>query len=203
MLALQTVEGEKPNPTPKRSTFRPSVFFKNLMKKHEEEKALKDKSTVTITADVHREMPRFPPGDRKQKTPGQMIQAAGRFSMQVNDIPVNVEAVPHPLVSSVVSNIVSKVMVEDKGQKDPNKHPFQRQQEEKDKHKDDNNNNDDKTDSDCEVVEISKKDTQCLSNVVSHVKWMAQEYDKFMEEMMGRVKKKSALTLLALNVYLM
>ena len=140
------------------------------MKKCEEEKALKDKSTVTITADVHREMPRCPPGDRKQKTPGQMLQAAGRFSMQVDDIPVNVEVLPHPLVS-VVSNIVSKVMAENKGQKDPNKHPFQRQQEEKDKHKDDNNNNNnDKTDSDCEVVEMSKKDTQCLFNAVRHVK---------------------------------
>ena len=138
------------------------------MKKHEGEKALKDKSPVTITADVHRETPRHPPGDRKQKTPRQMIQASGRFCMQVDDIPVNVEVVPHPLVSSVVSNNVSKVMAEDKGQKDPNKHPFQRQQEEKGKHKDDNN--DDKTDSDCEVVDISKKDNQCLSNAVSHVK---------------------------------
>ena len=89
-------------------------------------------------------MPRCPPGDRRQKILGQIIQAAGRFSMQVDDIPVNVEVVPHPLVSSVVSNIVSKVMAEDKGQKDPDKHPFKRQQEKKDKHKDDNNNNDDK-----------------------------------------------------------
>ena len=57
------------------------------------EKALKDKSTVTVTVDVHREMPRCPPGDRKQKTPGQMIQAASRFSTQVDDIAVNVEVV--------------------------------------------------------------------------------------------------------------
>ena len=99
------------------------------MKKCEEENALKDKSTATITADVHREMPRCPPADRKQKTPGQMIglQEAGIFSMQVDDIPVNVEVVPHPLVSSVVSNIVSKVMSENKGQEIPNKHPFQSQ----------------------------------------------------------------------------
>ena len=69
-------------------------------------------------------------------------------------------------------------MAENKGQKDPNKHPFQRQQEEKDKHKDDNNNNDDKTDSDSQVVEMSKKDNQHLSNAVSHVKWMAQETQK-------------------------
>ena len=68
-------------------------------------------------------------------------------------------------------------MAENKGQKDPYKHPFQRQQEEKDKHKDDNNNNE-KTDSDCEIVEMSKKDTQHLSNAVSHVKWMAQEMAK-------------------------
>ena len=98
--------------------------------------------------------------------------------MQVNDIPVNFEVVPHPLVSSVVSNIVSKVMFENKGQKDPNKHPFQSQQPEKDKDKDDNNNNDDKTDSDCKVVEIGKKDTQHLSNAVTHVKWRAHEMAK-------------------------
>ena len=121
-------------------------------------------------------MPRHPPADRKQKTPGQMIglQEAGRFFMQMDDIPVNVEAVPHPLVSSVVSNIVSKVMSENKGQKDPNKHPFQSQQPEKDK----DNNNNNKTDSDCEVVEMSKKDTQHLSNAVSHVKCMAHETAK-------------------------
>ena len=71
------------------------------MRKREEEKALKDNSTVTITADMHKEMPRCPPRDRKQKTPGQMIQAAGRFSMQVDDIPVNVKVVPHSLVSSI------------------------------------------------------------------------------------------------------
>ena len=171
------------------------------MKKCEEEKALKDKSTVTVSADVHREMPRCPPADRKQKTPGQMIglQEAGKFSMQVDDIPDNVEVVPHPLVSSVFSNIVSKVMSENKGQKDPNKHPFQSQQPEKDNDKDDDNNNNDKTDSDCEVVEMSKKDTQCLSNAVNHVKWMAHEtakrqqfssfeYDEFMEEMMGKAE---------------
>ena len=151
------------------------------MKKHQEEKALKDKSAVTVTADVHREMemPRCSTGDRIQKTPGQMIQAAGIFSMQVDDIPVNVEVLPpHPLVSSVVSNIVLKVMGKHKGQKDPNKHPFQRQAQEKDKDKEDNNDNDDRTDSDCKVVEMSKKDTQHLSNAVSHVKCMAEQSAK-------------------------
>ena len=197
MLALQIVEGEKPDPTPKRSTFRPSVFFKNLMQKCEAKNTLKEKSTVTITAEVHQETPRCPPADRKQKTPMQILQATGRFSMQVEDIPVNVEVVhPHPLVSSVVSYIVSKVMDEDKAKKDPSKHSFQGQ----DKDKDDNNDNDDKTDSDCGVVEMSVKDTEHVSNVVSHVKWMAQEmakrqqfsgfeYDKFMEELTGRAKK--------------
>ena len=102
-----------------------------------------------------------------------MLQVTGRFSIQVEDIPVNVEVVhPHPLVSSVVSYIVSKVMDEDKAKKDPRKHLFQGQ----DKDKDDNN--DDKTDSDCEVVEMSVKDTKRVSNAVSHVKWMAQEMAK-------------------------
>ena len=77
-------------------------------------------------------------------SPRQLIQVTGRFSLQVNDIPVNyVEVVQHPVVSAVVSNIVSKVMAEQKGQKDPTKHPFQKQD------KNDNNNN--KTDSDCEM----------------------------------------------------
>ena len=128
LLALQAIEGEKPIPTPKRSTFRLSMFFKNLMKKCEEEKVFKDKSTVTITAEVHREMemPRYPPGDRKKKTPGQMIQAAGRFSMQVADISVNVEVIPphakQAFVSTIASGYISKAM----GEKDPSKHPFQK-----------------------------------------------------------------------------
>ena len=148
------------------------------MKKHEEEKALKDRSTLTMTTEVHRETLRCPPADRKQKTPGQMLQSAGRFSMQVADIPVNVEVVPlHPLVSLIISGIVSKVMAEEKGKKDPSKQPFQRQQPDKDKD-DNNNNNNNKTNSDCNIVEINKKDTQRLSNVVSHVKWMAEQYAK-------------------------
>ena len=102
-----------------------------------------------------------------QKTPGQLIQVAGRFSLQVDDIPVNVEVVPHPVVSSVVSKIVSKVMAEQKDQKDPTKHPSQKQ--------DKNDDNNDKSDSDCEM---SKKDTEHLSKAVSHVKWMAHETAK-------------------------
>ena len=69
-------------------------------------------------------------------------------------------------------------MAEDKGQKDLNKHPFKRQPQEKNKDKDDNNDNDDKTYSDCEVVEMSKKGTQHVSNAVSHVKWMAEQSAK-------------------------
>ena len=118
------------------------------MKICEEEKALKDRSTVTVTAEGYREMPRHPPADMKQKTPRQMLQTAGRFSMQVGDIPVNVEVIlPHAkqaLVSTVTSSkiIISKVIAE---QKDPSKHPFQRQQPDKDKDKDDDNDNNNKT----------------------------------------------------------
>ena len=36
-LVLQTVPGDKPQKTLKRSTFRPSKFFKNVMKKREED----------------------------------------------------------------------------------------------------------------------------------------------------------------------
>ena len=136
---------------------------------------MRDKSSVTVTAEVHAEIPRWPPSDRKQKTPSQLL-APGRFRLEVDDIPVNVEVVQPvvpPVVSTVVSSIVTKVMGEKKGQKDPTKHPFQKQ-DKKDDNDDDNNNNN-KSDSDCQMTE---QETQCLSEAVSHVKWMAQETAK-------------------------
>ena len=61
--------GEKPQLL-KRSTFRPEKFFKDLMKKKEEEQARKERSSVTVIADVHRdapkETPRHPAAERKQ-----------------------------------------------------------------------------------------------------------------------------------------
>ena len=56
-LALQNIPGEKPAP-PKRSTFRPKKFFKDLMKKKEEEKAMKERSSVAVTADFHHDAPK-------------------------------------------------------------------------------------------------------------------------------------------------
>ena len=43
LLVLQTVPGDEPQKTPKKSTFRPSKFFKNLMKKREEGNKQKEK----------------------------------------------------------------------------------------------------------------------------------------------------------------
>ena len=72
MLEFQTVPGEKPQPL-KQSTFRPEKFFKDLMKKKEVEQESKERSSVTVIADVHRdtpkETPRHPAAERKQRTP--------------------------------------------------------------------------------------------------------------------------------------
>ena len=71
-LALQNVPDEKPAPL-KRSTFRPKEFFKDLMKKKEEEKAMKERRSVTVAADIHLDAPkesqRQPAAERKQPTP--------------------------------------------------------------------------------------------------------------------------------------
>ena len=68
-VALQNVPSETPAPL-KKSTFRPEKFFKDSMKKKEEEKAMKERSSITVTADVHhdvpKETPRWPAAERKQ-----------------------------------------------------------------------------------------------------------------------------------------
>ena len=57
-LVLQTVAGDEPQKTLKRLTFRPSKFFKNVLKKREEEDKQKEKNTIKVQAEVHRETPR-------------------------------------------------------------------------------------------------------------------------------------------------
>ena len=83
--------GDEPQKTPKMSTLRPLEFFKNLMKKREEENKQKEKHTMTVQAEVHRNTPRRLTTDRKQKQPTQMLVRQGRFSINVENIDINVE----------------------------------------------------------------------------------------------------------------
>ena len=82
--------GDEPQKTPKASTFRPSEFFKNLMEKREEENK-QEKHTMTVQAEVHKDTPRRLTADRKQKQPTQMLVRQGRFSINVENIDVNVK----------------------------------------------------------------------------------------------------------------
>ena len=85
------------------------------MKKKEEEKAMKERSSVTVTADVHpdapKETPRWPAAGRKQRTPQQLL-SSGRFSMSVDTVNVNVEVLSanakQTVASSVASNIIAR-----------------------------------------------------------------------------------------------
>ena len=61
------------------------------MKKREEENKQKEKHTMTVQAEVHRDTPRRLTADRKQKQPTQMPVRQGRFSINVENIDVNVE----------------------------------------------------------------------------------------------------------------
>ena len=60
------------------------------MKKKEEENKQKEKHTMTVQAEVHRDTPRRLTTDRKQKQPTQMLVRQGRFSINVENIDVNV-----------------------------------------------------------------------------------------------------------------
>ena len=82
--------GDEPQKIPKTFTFRPLEFFKNLMKKREEENKQKEKHTMTVQAEVHRDTPRRLTADRKQKQPTQMLVRQGRFSINVENIDINV-----------------------------------------------------------------------------------------------------------------
>ena len=55
-LELQTVPGDEQK-TPKMSTFQQSDFFRNLMKKREEENKQKEEHTMTVQEEVHRDTP--------------------------------------------------------------------------------------------------------------------------------------------------
>ena len=124
---MQHVPSEKPAP-PKRSTFRWEKFFKDLMKKKEEEKAMKERSSVTVTADVHhdvpKETPRWPAAERKQQTPEQLL-TSGRFSMSVDTVNVDVEVLSSNAKKAVASSLASNIIARCFQQREPEK---QRQQ---------------------------------------------------------------------------
>ena len=61
------------------------------MKKREEQNKQKEKHTMTVQAEIHRDTPRRLTTDRKQKQPTQMLVRQGRFSINVENIDVNVE----------------------------------------------------------------------------------------------------------------
>ena len=155
---------------------------------------MKDRSKVTVTAEMHQETPRHPSVERKQRIPVQMIKTQGRFLMQMADIPVNVEVISsnakQALVSSVASGIIAKVRAEKEF-----KHPLQKKQN------DDNGNaNDPQVDQQVnKQVDPKDKDKECLSRAMSYVKWMVDklslkqcsigfEHDDFVQKMVGKAK---------------
>ena len=101
--------GDEPQKTPKTSTLRPSEFFKNLTKKREEENKEKEKHTMTVQAEVHRDTPRRLTTDRKQKQPTQMLVRQGRFFINVENIDVNVEVLSPNAKKLLTTKIVKDV----------------------------------------------------------------------------------------------
>ena len=61
------------------------------MKKKEEENKQKEKNTIQVQAEVHRDTPSRLPTERKQWELAQMILPQGRFSMNVENVDFNVE----------------------------------------------------------------------------------------------------------------
>ena len=61
------------------------------MKKQEEENEQKEKHTMTVQAEVHRDTPRRLTTDRKQKQSTQVLVRQGRFSINLGNINVSVE----------------------------------------------------------------------------------------------------------------
>ena len=110
-FVLQTVPGDEPQKTLKRLTFRPSKFFKNLLKKREEEDKQKEKNTIKVQEEVHRETPRRLNTDRKQWELAQMFVTQGRFSMNVENIDVNVEVLS-PNAKKALTAEIEKYVVQ-------------------------------------------------------------------------------------------
>ena len=81
------------------------------MKKREEENKQKEKHTMTVQAEVHRDTPRRLTADRKQKQPTQMLVRQGRFSINVENIDVNVEVLS-PNAKKVLTAKITKDVAE-------------------------------------------------------------------------------------------
>ena len=81
------------------------------MKKREEENKQKEKHTMTVQAEVHRDTPRRLNADRKQKQPTQMLVRQGRFSINVENIDVNIEVLS-PNAKKVLTAKIAKDVAE-------------------------------------------------------------------------------------------
>ena len=110
LLVLQTVPGDKPRKTLKRSIFRPLEFLKNLMKKREEENKQIEENMIKVQTEVHRETPRRPTTDRKQQELAQMLVTQDRFSMNVENIDVDVEVLSPKAKKSLTTKIAKDVV---------------------------------------------------------------------------------------------
>ena len=81
------------------------------MKKREEENKQKEKHTMTVQAEVHRDTPRRLTADRKQKQPIQMPVRQDRFSINVENIDVNVDVLS-PNAKKVLTTQIAKDVAE-------------------------------------------------------------------------------------------
>ena len=107
--------GDKPQKTPKRPTFKPSVFQKFSEEKGRKNKQ-KEKNMITVEAEVCWETPRRLSTEGKQWEPAQMLINQGRFSMNVENIDINVEVLSskekQALTSKLAKDIVHQFMAQ-------------------------------------------------------------------------------------------
>ena len=86
------------------------------MKEREEENKQKEKNTIQVQAEVHRETPWRPPTERKQWELTQMILPQGRLAMNVENVDVNVEVLStnakHALTAKIAQDFVQKFMAQ-------------------------------------------------------------------------------------------
>ena len=80
------------------------------MKKREEENKQKEKNMIKIQAEVHRETHRRLSTDRKQWEPAQMLVTQGRFSMNVENIDINVEVLSPNAKKALTPEIAKDVV---------------------------------------------------------------------------------------------
>ena len=81
------------------------------MKKREEENKQKEKHTMTVQAEVHRDTHRRLIADRKQKQPTQRLVRQSRFSINVENIDINVEVLS-PNAKKILTAEIAKDVAE-------------------------------------------------------------------------------------------